>query len=267
MIREPVVEGQFYPHNDAELRKLIKGFGLKNGPKISARGIILPHAGYLYSGRVAATTVSKVLPRPTILILGPNHTGLGPDFSLWARGSWRMPSGLIEVDEALAEQILSKGNCIKEDDLAHKNEHSIEVELPIIHHFFGDFKFVPISCKISDPQIYEEVSSQIFEAIKNKKNDILLVASTDLTHYEPESCARRKDRAVIEAIVNLEEEDLLKKITALKISMCGAAPVAIFISCLKKLGARKSQVALYETSAAVSGDLSSVVGYVGMIVK
>lgn len=267
MIRKPVVSGQFYPHQKRELERIIEGFKPKEPSKISAKGIILPHAGYIYSGRVAVATVSRVIPKKRLIILGPNHTGLGADFSLWSEGAWEIPSGQIGIDGDLAKRILNSSQIIKEDYLAHGQEHSIEVELPIIHHFFGEFTFVPLTCKSASLETYRKVAEEIFKALWDIKEDIFFVASTDLTHYEPDQVARRKDRAVMEAVINLDEQDLIKKVDKLSISMCGVAPVAIFISCLKKLGARKSQVALYQTSGDSSGDYSSVVGYVGMIVK
>ncbi len=267
MIREPVVSGQFYPAGKKELSEIINSLAPPETSKISAKGIILPHAGYIYSGRVTATTVSKVLARKRLIILGNNHTGFGPDFGLWDKGSWLTPLGKIDIDEELAKLILSKGELITEDFLAHKAEHSIEVQLPILSQLFGDFKFVPIACGISKLEKYTQAASQIYEAIKAIKNEILLVASTDLTHYEPEATARRKDREVIEAIVNLDEQSLIRKVNSQNITMCGVAPVAVLISCLKKLGAKKSQVALYQTSADTTGDFSSVVGYVGMIIN
>ena len=267
MIREPIVSGQFYPQKKDELKHLIEEFKPSATLKTSAKGIILPHAGYTYSGSVAITTVGKIIPRKKIIILGPNHTGLGHMFSLWAKGEWIIPSGHIHIDEELAKSILSEGDYIKEDYSAHISEHSIEVELPIIHYFFEDFQFVPIACKRTNLEGYNQVSSQIFEAIKKTKEDILLVASTDLTHYEADSTARKKDRLVIEAIINLDEQELIKKIHKSNITMCGEAPVAILISCLKKLKAKKAQVALYKTSGDYSGDYDSVVGYVGMFIS
>ena len=267
MIRKPVVSGQFYPQRTEDLRKTIEEFDPKESCKISAKGIIMPHAGYVYSGRVAVNAASKVLARKRLIILGPNHTGLGGNFSLWPKGAWQIPFGEIKIDEKLAQEILSKGDYIKSDWDAHLQEHSIEVELPILHYFFTEFSFVPITCKTASLETYHAVAAQIVEAVKNIKDEILFVASTDLTHYEQDATARKKDRFAIEAIVNLDEKELIDKIDMFNISMCGIAPVAILISCLKKLGAKKSQVALYQTSGDSSGDYSAVVGYVGMIIN
>jgi len=146
MIRKPIVNGQFYPDSEAEIKKAIEEFLPKKTSKISAKGLILPHAGYPYSGRVAVTAASQVLAKKNIIILGTNHTGLGEDFGLWAKGAWEMPGSSIKINENLAAAILSKGKTIKEDYARHKNEHSIEVELPILRYFFGEFEFVPITC-------------------------------------------------------------------------------------------------------------------------
>ena len=267
MIREAVAGGQFYPDQVKALNSLIESFKPKSSVKISAKGIILPHAGFIYSGRVAVTTVSKVLPKKRLIILGPNHTGRGAQFGLWKQGTWKIVDKEISIDEELATAILSKGKAISADTAAHTMEHSIEVELPILDYFFNSFKFVPIACQNASLGVYREAAEQIFGAVKDLKEDFLLVASTDLTHYEPEAAARKKDRRAIEAIINLDEEELLKRIYEENITLCGEAPLAILILCLKKLGAGKSQVALYQTSGEVSGDKSSVVGYVGMIIQ
>ena len=263
MVREPVANGQFYPDNLEELKLFIKRFSPFALSQINAKGLILPHAGYIYSGRVAVETVAKVSPKKKIIILGPNHTGLGSNFSLWAKGSWKIFSGIINIDEKMAEMILKKGNFIKEDYLAHSQEHSIEVELPILQYFFKEFKFIPICCKQSDIKTYQAVAAQIFEAIKEDKSEILMVASTDLTHYESDQTARKKDRFAIDAIINLDEQELITRLKKEKITMCGEAPVAILIACLKKMGAQKAQIVLYQTSADASRDKSSVVGYAG----
>jgi hypothetical protein len=267
MFRKAIVKGQFYPAREEELKRVIADFTPKVKSQIKAKGIILPHAGYVYSGKVAVATVSKILPKKRVVILGPNHSGLGEDFSLWAKGAWETPLGTVEVDSSLAESILQKGNCIKEDYNAHIREHSIEVELPIINYFFGNYKFVPICCEVSTLDNYRKVASQIFQAIKTVKGEVLLVASSDMTHYESDASARRKDRLALESIINLDEESLLINVEKENISMCGIAPVTILISCLKNLEAKKVEVALYQTSGDVSGDYSSVVGYAGIIIN
>jgi AmmeMemoRadiSam system protein B len=267
MTRKPAVSGQFYPSNPKELEELIKGFTPRQVAKLSAKALILPHAGYVYSGKVAVTTVSKILPKKRVVILGLNHSGQGEDFALYAQGAWEIPFGSISIDEPCAQAILKKATYIKEDSLAHTYEHSIEVELPILYHFLGDFQFVPISCQVASLETYRNVALEIYEAIKGFKEEILLVASSDMTHYEPDQTARKKDRFAMEAIINLDEEDLIKRVRKDTITMCGIAPVAILLSCVKLLGAKKAQVAMYQTSADASGDYTSVVGYAGIVIN
>jgi len=267
MIREPVVSGQFYPQKAPELKKIIEEFKPKDSTKSSAYGLILPHAGYVYSGQVAVSTVSKVIPKKRIIILGPNHTGYGENFGMYAEGSWKIPSASLPIDSNLAKRILDSGVDIKPDTLAHKFEHSIEVELPILYYFFGDFSFVPIVCNVSNLATYEKVAEQIFSAVKADKEEILFIASSDMTHYEPDSTARRKDRDALTHIINLDADGLVKTVKKENISMCGIAPVAILLMIMKKIGANKASVSLYETSADSTGDTSSVVGYAGVVIS
>ena len=267
MVREPVVSGQFYPASKESLLATIEELAKAQSSKISAKALILPHAGYMCSGKVAAETVSKVMPRKRVVILGPNHHGAGLDFALWDKGKWRTPLADVEIDEDLAQRILSKGSVIAQDYLAHKFEHSIEVELPLLQYFFKDFKFVPIACSAASLVQYREVAKQLYEALKDIKEEVLLVASTDFTHYEPDEDARTKDRRALESIIELDDEGLIARITKENITMCGFAAVAPLIGCVKKLGARKAQVALYQTSGDTVGDYSSVVGYGGIIIS
>lgn len=267
MYREAVVKGEFYPADIKDVVRLINTFKQKEPAPVSARAIILPHAGYMYSGKVAVTTVNKVLSKKKVIILGNNHSGAGSDFGLWPEGGWEVPGGTIEVDEELALSILSCGDTIKKDYLAHKGEHSIEVELPILRYFFSEFKFVPVACKVSHIDSYRRAAAQIYDAIKKVKEDILLVASSDMTHYESDAAVRRKDRIAIDSIIEMDEEALIKNAARYNISMCGIAPVAVLLACVRKLGAQKAQVALYETSGDSSGDYDAVVGYAGIIIK
>jgi AmmeMemoRadiSam system protein B len=265
MLRKPVVSGQFYPANKEALASLIDSFLPKTAKKMSARAIILPHAGYIYSGKVAVETVSRIMPAKRLVILGPKHSSGGEDFALWAKGGWITPFGEIKIDQDLASRILAKGNYIKEDYLAHQPEHSIEVELPILTRLFGVFEFVPIACQVSTLEIYQSVARELYEAIKPIKEQVLLIASSDMTHYSPDEICRRKDRAALDSIIALDLEALIEKVIKEDISMCGIAPVVILISCLKHLGAKKAQIALYQTSGDINADYSSVVGYAGVI--
>ncbi|MCM8786964.1 MAG: AmmeMemoRadiSam system protein B [Candidatus Omnitrophica bacterium] len=267
MRRRPIVSDQFYPSNTAQLNDFINENKPKASSRINAYGIILPHAGYIYSGKVAIETVYRVIPKKKIIILGPKHTAYGEDYSLWAKGSWAFSFGDIKIDEELANLILKNSNLIKEDYLAHKFEHSIEVQLPILYNIFGEFKFVPIACDVAQLDTYIKVAEEISSVTYRLKEELLFVASTDMTHYEPDATVRRKDRIAIDDIINFDVKSLLKHVEEENISMCGVAPVSILLLCLKTYGAQKAQVISYKTSADVSGDYSSVVGYVGILLN
>lgn len=266
VIRKPCVLGQFYPAKAKDIEEFLKPFASKSQNRLLAKGIILPHAGYVYSGEVAAQTVKKVIPKKRVIILGPNHTGIGKNFAVFAEGLWQTPLGDLTIDEELAKRILNAGNKLVADATAHVYEHSIEVELPILKYFFGDFEFVPVSCSLENLDSYQAAAKQIFDAIKEIKDDVLLVASSDMSHYEEDSTARRKDRMAIESILSLDEEELINRAEANNISICGIAPISILIACCKMLKANKAEVALYNTSGDISGDYSAVVGYLGAII-
>ena len=267
MKRSPAVAGQFYSENPQQLKEMIARFKKGISQKISSKGAILPHAGYIYSGRVATQTVEKILPEKRLVILGPNHTGLGENFSVYKKGSWLTPLGEVKIDEELTDFILKEEGPLKEDTLAHQFEHSIEVELPILQYFFGQFIFVPIICREATLETYKEIAEQIFRGIKKVKEKVLVIASSDMTHYEPDSTARRKDRLAIEAILNLDVEKFLEVVEKENISICGVAPISITLILTKLFKATKAEVVLYQTSADVSKDYSSVVGYLGAIIS
>ena len=265
MIRKPIVDGKFYPHTEETLTAMIESFMPKISSKISAKGIVLPHAGYTYSGKVAVTTVSKIIPRKRVVILGADHVGIAASAVLGEKGKWQIPLGQIPVDEELSEMILNSGDSVREDSYTHAQEHSIEAVLPVLGYFFGGFQFVPVICQVSHLDMYKKIAAQISKAVKKIKDDVLFVASTDMTHYEPDQTVRKKDRFALESIVNLDEEGLLRQVDRENITICGVGALVVLILCMKLIGVRKAQVSLYQTSGDSSGDYSSVVGYAGVI--
>ena len=269
-IRNPIVAGQFYPGSKDLLLKELKSLiskALKS--EQNAIGILSPHAGYIYSGHVAGGVFGSIRPKATYVILGPNHTGMGEDFGLSTDASWMTPIGEARIDKILANQIKKNSKYVKEDDLPHAHEHSIEVQLPFLQFIQSDFKFVPIVVSAASLDIYREVGSAIARSIMDLKmeKDITIIASSDMTHYESQENAKMKDSVAIEAILELNEEKLLDRISNLDISMCGYGPAAIMIVAAKELGAKSSRLVNYETSGAASGDYSSVVGYAGIIIS
>jgi hypothetical protein len=268
-VRKPAVAGQFYPASPAELKQQIGSLVAKDQPKIEAIAVVLPHAGYMYSGGVAAQTVSRLNIKDKIILLGPNHTGYGPAFSIMSEGVWQTPLGEVKIDSTLAQKILSQAKYLEEDDLAHIHEHSLEVELPFLQYFKSDFEIVPIVVLSDDLATLKEIGSQIAGAVKdlNSKDAVMLLASSDFTHYEPQAQAAKKDKAAIQAIIELDEDKLMSAVRRLSISMCGYAPVIVMLSAAKTLGAKTGQLIAYQTSGDVTGDKSSVVGYAGILIQ
>ena len=268
-VRQPAVAGQFYPSSEKSLRKQLSGFAQSKIAKQDAIACMLPHAGYIYSGEVAVETVSGINIKDNIVLLGPNHTGYGKKISVMSRGSWQTPLGNIKINTGLAKEILRLSDELEEDSLAHFREHSLEVELPILQYFKANFSIVPIAILSNEISILKKLGIVIANAIQNSdlNKATLIIASSDMTHYEPEKIAFEKDTAAINAILELNENKLIEKIRELDITMCGYAPAIAMITAAKALGAKNARLVRYQTSADVTGDKSSVVGYAGIVIQ
>ena len=273
-IRKPSVAGSFYAGSARELRQQIEscfrhplGRGeLPSVGKVEARhilGLVSPHAGYMYSGPVASHGFFQIASEgkpEVIVILGPNHHGIGAEVALSKESKWQTPLGNIEVDEEIGEHVSSASRWVKFDDQAHRWEHSIEVQLPFLQYIYGNgFRIVPITMLRQDLETSQDLGQAIATALKGK--DGVIIASTDFTHYEPQSVASKKDRLALEAILNLDAEQLEKVVSAHNISMCGIGPVMTMLAVCKLLGASKARLLRYATSGDITGDYSAVVGY------
>lgn len=270
MFRESVVSGQFYPASAAAIKEQIESF-LPSGKinKSKALAVIMPHAGYVYSGNVAVSVAASVEIPKNVIILGPNHTGFGPSVSIMLSGTWNTPLGNVDVEEKIARALINNSKHFSSDQLAHTHEHCIEVELPILQYFRKDFKFVPIILKpVSLREIFE-IGETIVKVIKMMKleGDVLLIASSDMTHYESNTQAERKDAIAIEQIIKLDAKGLLEAVKSNDISMCGVYPSVVVLDAARRLGAKQAKLVKYETSAKASGDQSQVVGYAGLIIE
>jgi len=277
-IRRPTQAGAFYAGSQESLRTQIEQcFKHKLGPgslpKVADKplqkivALVSPHAGYMYSGPVATHGYHRLAQdgKPDIVVLfGPNHTGSGSPLAAMREGVWRTPLGDVEIDTATADLILRASNIIDVDDSAHASEHSIEVQLPFLQFLYGSaFKFVPICFLMQDLQSSREVGLAVAKALEGK--NAVVVASTDMTHYEPQKIAERNDKAAIEAMVTLDEGKLYSTVEAYNISMCGYGPTIAAITAAKGLGAKKAELLCYKTSGDIIGDYSAVVGYASLV--
>lgn len=266
MIREPAVSGQFYPSDPSLLKKQIELFlkGKKFDKNYKAKGLMLPHAGYSCSGEVAAETIANFNLADVIVILGTRHTYFGKNFGLSSADSWQTPLGNIETDKEFSRFLLKTSKHIEKDDDVHAQEHSIEVQLPLLKYIKGDFKIVPIVISPAETGVYEIIADDIIRTAKELNKDITIIASSDLTHYEPQEQAKKKDEAVIKAILELNAKELIEKVRKFTVSMCGYAPTYVMLEAVKKLGAKSAELIKYQTSGDVLGDYLSVVGYAGI---
>jgi AmmeMemoRadiSam system protein B len=220
----------------------------------------------MYSGPVAAHAYYELARdgKPEIIVIfSPNHTGRGSALSLMNEGVWRTPMGKVEIDTETANQILSKSNIIDVDERAHTYEHSIELQLPFLQYLYGStFRFVPICFLMQDPESSSEVGQATAKALSGK--NAVVIASTDMTHYEPQESAEKKDKTAIDAIIKMDEKQYHSIVESHAISTCGCGPTIAAITAAKKSGANKAQLLCYKTSGDITGDLSAVVGYASL---
>lgn len=265
--RNAVVAGQFYPGTPDELTSMIQEMIDEDSEKEKVLGVIVPHAGYEYSGVVVGAVLSKIEFTDTFIIIGPSHTGLGKSLSIMAEGVWETPLGTVEVDSELAGAILAECDKLESDRRAHNFEHAIEVQLPFLQYFKPDVKIVSIVIGYADVDTYKETGKGIARALKKTGIDAVIMVSSDMNHYESQPVTKSKDNEAIEAILDLDEDELISRVRAGNITMCGVAPAVCMISAVKELGATGAELVMYRTSGDATGDTDSVVGYAGIIIK
>ena len=267
MLRNPYVAGYFYPGSASEIKSMMAKFVDKNAPKEDVIGLLVPHAGYQYSGAVTGATVSRVKFKDTFIIMGPTHSGLGKPFSVWTEGTWKTPLGEVEVDTALAKQMVAISKYLEDDRRAHQEEHAVEVQLPFLQYIKPDVKIVPVILSGAPASAYKEIGRDIARAIRELKTEAVIMASGDMTHYEPHEVARDKDMKAVEAMLALNEDELTQRYRRLNISMCAYGPVVTLMAAAKELGANSAELVKYQTSGDATGDFGTVVGYAGVIFK
>jgi AmmeMemoRadiSam system protein B len=268
MIRQPFAAGRFYPGSAAEIREMMAVLVDKKARKEAAIGLLMPHAGYPYSGPVAGAAISRVRLGDTTIIIGPSHTGLGQPFSIMTEGSWQTPLGEVEIDSVLGKKLLaSSSGYLREDATAHLYEHAVEVQVPFLQYLKPDIRIVPIILAYASAEVYKAIGRDIARAIKESDSKTVIIASGDMTHYEPQQVAEEKDKQAIEAMLKLDEDELTRRYEELEISMCAYGPAVCLITAAKELGATGAEMVRYQTSGDATGDYSSVVGYAGLIIR
>ena len=270
MIREPVVAGQFYPGTETELRNTIREcidheYGPGNKPSTLNEkifGIVCPHAGYVYSGPTACHSYKSIVSQSPelVIIIGPNHFGVGEDVATMIDAEWKTPLGMVQVDSDSAKQIADISNFIEIDEYSHSQDHSLEVQVPMLQEILSnDFQILPIILRSQNMSTAIDVGNAVSK-IAEKKNAII-VASSDFTHYEENSFAHQQDKALIEPILEMNLERFYHVLNERRVTACGYGAIASTMIACKNLGAKKGELLSYATSGDVSGDTESVVGY------
>jgi MEMO1 family protein len=265
--RQPAVAGSFYPAERDALVREVEIHIDQNTKTSRTLGIVAPHAGFIYSGNVAGAVYSRIEIPDTVILIGPNHTGNGETVAVMTEGTWSMPMGDITIDQDLANAICEETVIAKQDASAHQFEHSLETQLPFLQYFKNNFKIVPICIKRLKLSSCKAISEGIVRAVTRLDKSVLLVASSDMTHYEPHDRATIKDRMAITCIKNRDAHGLFRTVESEKITMCGVNPVTIMLLCSERMGAKEAELVKYMTSGEISGDMEKVVGYAGMIIK
>ncbi len=265
MVRKPAVAGYFYPRTASALKALLGKMVDPAAKKEKARAVVSPHAGFVYSGYVAGAVYSSVVLPERFVILGPSHRGQRSLFGIMNQGSWETPLGEVPIDASIADALAGSSSLIKVEEGAHEDEHSLEVQLPFLQYLGTQISIVPLSVSpAADFEALEELGQALAAAVRQSEKDVLLVASTDMSHYVSQETARAKDALAIERIQALDARGLYDVVNRESISMCGFQPTAAAVLAARELGASRADLIRYATSGEASGDYEQVVGYAGL---
>jgi AmmeMemoRadiSam system protein B len=265
-IRKTVVAGTFYSANPEILESEVSKMIVNNSKKINSTVLISPHAGYVYSGNCAGKGYGSIVIPERVIILGLDHSGSGYPYAIDAHCDWQMPFGTVSIDDELRTLLDKESNIFKIDKTAGLNEHSIEVQIPFLQYLNPDVKILPIYISGYNYYEHEICGNELANLIKKIDEDILIVASTDMSHYVSADFAKEKDSLAIKEIENLNPKGLLDTVMSERISMCGVLPVTLSLITAKNLGADKTKIINYTNSGEVSGDFEQVVAYLSMAV-
>lgn len=266
-IRHPAVAGRFYPRDPDDLRADVESYFPEVQQTVQALGCVVPHAGYVYSGHVAGAVYAKLdVPRRCILMC-PNHTGMGRPLAIMSQGEWETPLGQIRIDSTLADILKRCFPLLTEDAEAHRAEHAAEVQLPFLQISNPGCTFVPIALGTGQYEVLEALGEAIAQAVQSLDEGVLLIASSDMNHYENDAVTRHKDFKAIERILVMDARGLFDVVMNEDISMCGFGPTVAMLTAARRLGATGTELVRYATSGDVSGDRDRVVGYAGIIVR
>ncbi len=267
-VRMPAVAGRFYPRRTDELaRDIHKYMPDDESVRVAAIGCISPHAGYMFSGHVAGAVYARLQIPKHCVILCPNHTGMGVPLAVMTGAAWQTPLGAVAADAELGAELLRRFPSLEEDSAAHRSEHAIEVQLPFLQARRGDLSFVPIAVGTSNFEVLQDLGEALADAISEQPEKVLIIASSDMNHYESDAITRIKDHKAIDRVLALDARGLWDVVMNEDVGMCGFGPAIAMLTAAKRLGAASAELVKYATSGDVSDDRDQVVGYAGIIVK
>ncbi|MGD0061029.1 MAG: AmmeMemoRadiSam system protein B [Verrucomicrobiia bacterium] len=272
VIRQPAVAGQFYPAEASEIGAALDALILSTVPKRKAIAVVCPHAGWMYSGHTAGLVYSSVKVPDCVILVGPNHRNAGSHYAVYSSGAWHTPVGNVPVAEPLALELLDHCELLAEDTKAHAQEHSLEVQIPMLLRANPNVHIVPLLIGGGWPEgggrrELKEIGGAVAQCVRECGKPVLLVASTDLDHYEDQEVSHIKDKLVLDAIVKLDPDALMDRVIDVGVSMCGVAATYIVLWSARGLGAKHAELLEYRTSGDVSGDFTRVVGYGGVVIE
>jgi MEMO1 family protein len=267
MNRLPAVAGRFYPSDPKELTRLVDGYVHLHADKTAALGCMVPHAGLMYSGQVAGAVYSTIEIPARCVLLGPRHFPRGESLAILAEGTWQTPLGAVTIDSRLAGELMRAFPRLREDAVAHEREHSLEVQLPFLQRMVDGFQFVPVVIGTDRYPVLEDLGRAVAQVIRAQTEKILIIASSDMNHYESDAVTRGKDHRAIERILALDPRGLYDTVRAEGITMCGYAPTVAMLVAAIELGAKAASLVRYATSGDITGEYDSVVGYAGIAVR
>ncbi len=267
ILRQPAVAGRFYPQDPERLLADVESYLGSTTEAAPAIGCIVPHAGYMYSGHVAGAVFSRIAVPRRVILMCPNHTGMGHPLSIMSEGKWQTPLGPVEIDSEIAETLKQHLPLLTEDAAAHRAEHAADVELPFLAARHPHFTFVPIALGTANFEPLEALGVAIAEVVRAQDEPVLVIASSDMNHYQSDSITRIKDQKALEPILRLDARGLYDTVTNEDISMCGFGPAVAMITAARLIGAKGAELIRYATSGDISGDRDMVVGYAGVVVR
>jgi AmmeMemoRadiSam system protein B len=271
ILRHPAVAGRFYPGHPDELRAEAQEYLAQststNAAPVKAVGCIAPHAGYMYSGHVAGAVFARIQIPQLCVVMCPNHTGIGRALAIMTEGAWETPLGDVPIDADFAHALQRRFPALENDSSAHRAEHAAEVELPFLQLRQRDLRFVPIALGTGQFETLEQLGLALADIVSRQNEPVLMVASSDMNHYESDAVTRAKDHRAIERILSLDPRGLFDVVTQQDISMCGFGPAVAMLTAVRQLGAKSAELVKYATSGDISGDRDMVVGYAGVMVR